>query len=163
MGQRLRLWLAVRRSEVQVKRSPMKPRTSPLRSGGRPKKVPFTALQQVGFATMRANMKKRKPRKASETTRAHGSPEFRSWMKTQPCIVCGRTPSDAAHITNGGMSRKDDVSGTVPLCSDDVRTGYSGHHSEYDGGKRSFRERYPVDLRAEAARIQTLWEARCRD
>lgn len=105
-------------------------------------------------------------RKAANLERAHGSPEFRVWMKTQPCVVCGRTPSDAAHLTNGGKGRKDDVARTVPLCSDYPDCGCLklGHHSEYDGGKRSFRAKYAhLDLPALAADTQARWLTYLRD
>lgn len=96
-------------------------------------------------------------RKISALERAYGAQQRREWMKLQPCAVCGRTPSDAAHLTNGGMSRKADASLTVPLCADGML--YLGHHSEYDGGKRSFRAKYPIDLEALASRTEALWVA----
>lgn len=119
-----------------MKRSPMPRRPHPL-----PRRGPLRS----------------KKRKAAETTRAHGSPEKRAWMKRQPCIICGRTPSDAAHLHSGGTGRKDNHERTVPLCSDSV--GYSGHHTEYDGGKRSFVAKYGVDLPALAAHTQRRFEA----
>lgn len=76
-------------------------------------------------------------------------------MKRQRCVVCGRTPCDAAHVTCGGAGRKDDVAGTVPMCS--TLPGYIGHHDEYDGrkragGKKTFAKKYPhLDLPALAA------------
>jgi hypothetical protein len=97
-------------------------------------------------------------RKAANLLRAHGEPAFRAWIHEQPCVVCGRIPSDPAHLTNGGMSRKDAVARTVPLCATIVATGYSGHHAEYDGGKRSFRAKYAhLDLPALAAETQRRW------
>lgn len=78
-------------------------------------------------------------------------------MKRQPCVICGRVPSDAAHVKCGGVGRKDDVERTVPLCSDVVPSGYRGHHSEYDAGKKSFVKRYAVDLPALAAETHRAW------
>lgn len=82
-------------------------------------------------------------------------------MKRQPCVVCGRVPSDAAHLKCGGTGRKSDVAGTVPLCSD--RPDARGHHSEYDGrkhagGKQTFATNHPhLDLPALAAETQRRW------
>jgi hypothetical protein len=99
-------------------------------------------------------------RKAKNLDRAHGSPERRAWMKTQPCAICGRVPSDAAHVKNGGGSRKADAALTVPLCSDGP--GALGHHAEYDGrkhagGKRTFEKKYGVDMLALAAATDARW------
>jgi hypothetical protein len=104
-------------------------------------------------------------RKAANLTRAHGSPEFREWIKQRPCVACGRTPSDAAHLKSGGTGRKDDVTGVVPLCSDFPGDGCMvyGCHSRYDGrapgwGKKTFRAYHAhVDLEHEARRIEELW------
>ena len=109
-------------------------------------------------APMKRAWIRRRPRPRAQTIRCHGVPAFREWMKQQPCAVCGRTPSDAAHLKNGGLSRKADVKDTLPLCSDTF--GYSGHHSEYDAGKKSFRVKYRhVDLEAKAAETHARWRA----
>jgi hypothetical protein len=102
-------------------------------------------------------------RRAKELDRTHGDPDFRAWIKRRPCVVCGRTPCDAAHLKSGGTGRKDDVSGTVPLCS--TIGSYVGHHDEYDGrafagGKQTFAANYPhLDLWALAAATQRAYEA----
>ena len=133
-----------------MKRSPLPPRRSRLARGG-----PIKA----------------KPRPKADTLRIYGPEAKRAWMKAQPCLICGRTPSDAAHLKNGGLSRKGDTEETVPLCADVVPVGYSGHHTEYDGGKRSFCAKYGVtrdELAAEALATHArflayaaAWEARC--
>jgi hypothetical protein len=109
-------------------------------------------------------IKARNPeRRAKELDRAHGDPDFRSWIKRRPCVVCGRTPCDAAHLKSGGTGRKDDVSATVPMCS--TIGSYVGHHDEYDGrafagGKQTFAANYPhLDLWALAAATQRAYEA----
>lgn len=104
-------------------------------------------------------------RKPANLERAHGPAKYRAWIKQQPCVVCGRTPCDAAHIKTGGGSRKADVDQTVPMCSSIVATGYVGHHDEYDGraragGKATFAARYPsLDLPALAVETQRAWRA----
>lgn len=110
------------------RKSPMSPRRVPLSAGS------------GGLA--RSPMKK-KPRPAKTTLRIYGTPEHREWMKEQPCLICGRTPSDSAHLKNGGTGRKADAALCVPLCATIVAVGYSGHHDEFDAGKRSFRAKYP--------------------
>lgn len=102
-------------------------------------------------------------RRAKNLLRAHGPPERRAWMKTQPCVVCGRTPSDAAHITTGGMSRKADADQTVPLCSNfNGSQEHSGHHWELDHGpgrRAGFEQRYKINLTACAAATESAWLA----
>jgi hypothetical protein len=102
-----------------------------------------------------------KHRTPEEADRIYGTPEHRAWMKRQPCVICGRTPSDAAHLTNGGTGRKDDWERSLPLCADYPDQGCvkRGHHSEYDGGKRSFRAKYAVDLEAKAEETRARWMA----
>jgi hypothetical protein len=122
------------------------------------------ALVATKLAMQRAGIRRRNAaHHVRELERAHGDAEFRAWMKRQPCVVCGRTPCDAAHLKSGGMGRKDDVGNTVPMCS--TQPGYSGHHDEYDGrkragGKKTFLAKYPqLDLPALAAAIAARWQA----
>lgn len=96
--------------------------------------------------------KANRKRKAANLLRAHGLPDRRKWTKAQPCYVCGRTPSDAAHMRSGGVSRKSGASQTVPLCASNPATGYVGHHDEFDAGKQTFAAAHDFD-RDEAARV----------
>jgi hypothetical protein len=127
-----------------VKRSGFKPRTERLPRG-------------------KAIRKRSPERRAKELQRGHGDPDFRAWIKRRPCVVCGRTPCDAAHLKSGGTGRKDEVCGTVPMCS--TTSAYVGHHDEYDGrafagGKKTFAANYPhLDLWALAAATQRAYEA----
>lgn len=59
---------------------------------------------------------KRKPRKPSEYARIYGSRERVAWIKSLPCMECGGTPCENAHITTGGMGRKAGADTIVPLC-----------------------------------------------
>lgn len=123
------------------------------------KELKRTAWIKRGSTPMPRSRLKKHARPKETTLRIYGTPAHRAWMKAQPCAICGRVPSDAAHITNGGIGRKADAALTVPLCADVVAAGYSGHHSEYDGGKRSFVAKYGVDMRALAAATDDAWRA----
>ena len=94
-------------------------------------------------APIRRTRIKHRPKSKALMLRTHGTPEHRAWMKEQPCLICDRTPCDAAHLKSGGTGRKDSYTRSVPLCSTIVAAGYSGHHDEYDAGKQSFRAKYP--------------------
>ena len=92
---------------------------------------------------------KRSPIKRSSTAakrkarfaRAFGSKERVRQIQQSPCLVCGKVPSEAAHVrSRGAGGGPDDL---VPLCS--------GHHSEqHTAGTKTFEKRHGLDLRAEA-------------
>lgn len=82
-----------------------------------------------------------KKRKTKNFKKHFHSEEFVIWIKNRPCVVCGLTPSDTAHIKSrisGGYIRN-----VVPLC----RT----HHTEsHTIGLKSFEEKYSIDLQSYA-------------
>ena len=83
-------------------------------------------------------------RKKREYARCYGSKERVERIRALGCAVCGKAPSDNAHVRSrgaGGTWR--DV---VPLCPD--------HHSEqHRVGWDTFRARYPRDYEALAERL----------
>src|SRR5689334_12924934 len=92
--------------------------------------------------------KRLKPRRGPER-----NPEYRAWLRTQPCIACLRDPApgfrkgssqiEAAHTANNGMSSKGTDSSCVPLCR--------SHHTEsHRIGVKQFQAKFEMDLRAEA-------------
>lgn len=78
------------------------------------------------------------------------------WLKSRPCLVCGRVPSDNAHIKDPddplpvGVGRKNSYRWTVPLC----RT----HHLELDSmDQAAFEKQHRLNLAMEAAALQCEW------
>jgi hypothetical protein len=74
------------------------------------------------------------------------------FVASQPCLVCGRTPSDAHHIKfaeQRAMGRRVSDRFTVPICR--------LHHRELHrrGNERAWWQRYGIDPLAIAA---TLWD-----
>lgn len=63
--------------------------------------------------------------------------DYQSWIRQKPCIICGTTPVDGAHVKTKG-SGGDDVGNMVPLC----RT----HHMEQEGRTREFEKRHQISL-----------------
>jgi hypothetical protein len=60
-------------------------------------------------------------------------PKYHKWMKnnnwlkfirTLPCLYCGKSPSDAHHVGSRGMGLKHADSMVIPLC----RMCHSSHH-----------------------------------
>lgn len=89
-------------------------------------------------------------RKASEWARAYGSRERVEFIRYLPCVVCGHTPCQNAHIQGGGASRKADATTVIPLCA--------LHHGEqHIVGTDTFARRYNLDLPALAAETERAW------
>lgn len=68
------------------------------------------------------------------------------WVKTLPCLICGVSPCDPAHISKGsgsGMGRKADDNRVVPLCREHhIKQGNIGEVSfwyEYGGWEFALR------------------------
>ncbi len=127
----------------------MKARSTPLQRGTKPIK--------------RSRIKPKK-RSASEFARIYGSRARVAWVKSLPCCYCAalhtlfaivaKGDSHNAHTVTGGMGRKAGYDTIVPLCAE--------HHRRYD------QRQFPLDdeatrdaLKAHAARIQQMWEAKC--
>lgn len=118
-------------------------------------------VNRSGYIKRKARIRPRNQKRYQRNLeRAYQGDEGRAdFVKLLPCLVCARTPSENAHVTNGGMSRKGDADLNVPLCGDAI----NGHHREYDEGKRSFVAKYAVELgsltmREWAARVETAWQ-----
>lgn len=77
--------------------------------------------------------------------RAYGSTGLVAYLNALPCLVCGRGPSDAAHVKSRGSGGgyRDNL---VPLCRE--------HHTEqHQIGIDTFQMKYNIDMKREARRI----------
>lgn len=91
-------------------------------------------------------------RREAERARAYGPRARRDWLTSQPCLVCGTTPTEQAHTVSGGMGRKADADTIVPLC-------HAHHAEQHAHGAATFEARYSVDLAAAAADTERRWLA----
>jgi hypothetical protein len=74
--------------------------------------------------------------------------DYITYIKSQPCIVCGQSPVDPDHLQArgmGGIGKKGTITGTtldfscIPLCRE--------HHSERGNTTlKEFQEKYRVNL-----------------
>lgn len=48
-------------------------------------------------------------------------PAMLAEIRSQPCVVCGATPSDAAHIKSRGAGGDDTADNLMPLCREHHR------------------------------------------
>lgn len=82
------------------------------------------------------------------------SPQYRAWIASKSCAVCGKTPAgNAHHAKTGGMGTKCDDKFCVPLC------GPFGHHDEIHRiGKKTFEAKYHKDLLALAERLYSEYQ-----
>lgn len=84
----------------------------------------------------------------------HRSESYKAFIRKQPCIVCGKTPSDAHHcdiLKSGGTSIKGHDSQCLPFCR--------AHHREYHNtGGKEICTHYPwIDLEKEIIRHLTKY------
>ncbi len=54
--------------------------------------------------------------------------EYLDFIRKQPCFICGRRPSEAAHVGLRGMRQKSGDRETVPMCADHHRLTFYSHH-----------------------------------
>ena len=117
----------------------------------------YDALSLGRRAPMKRTPMKRKRRSKAERDakfhREYGWEGRVKWVQAQPCVFCGATPCENAHITNGGMGRKAGYDKIVPACE------FCHWEMDHGIGKRAMERKYGVDLKAEAARVEREWEA----
>lgn len=94
-------------------------------------------IAQTTVSAIKRRVNWRKPRQ-------HDS-EYLDRIRKLPCLVCGRTPSEAAHIryasaaaakTITGMGRKPDDRWTLPLCPEHHREQHKRGEFDYFAEKR---------------------------
>jgi hypothetical protein len=101
-----------------------------------------------------APVKPRNPkRQAKEWARAYGSEARHAFVKSLPCVVCGRGPCDNAHTSgDGGASYKASAKYVIPLCR-------PHHREQHDVGAGTFAIKYSLDLRALADETERAWRS----
>jgi hypothetical protein len=77
--------------------------------------------------------------------------KYLAWIRTLPCLICGRTGGvEAAHTGPHGMAQKSPDTSAVPLCVRHHRTGRDSYHKL---GARAFERRHGLDLRTVVERL----------
>jgi hypothetical protein len=92
------------------------------------------------------------PRKKDPSKRAwakHRDLAYQKWIKTLPCLICGRSPVDPAHVIKRSRG-SDDRRNLLPLCR--------WHHNDQEGKNAEFEMRYGVDLTAMALALDVQYE-----
>jgi hypothetical protein len=99
-------------------------------------------------------------RRKREWLRAYGSRERAAFVRTLPCVGCGRVGfSENAHVITGGMSRKADAKDIVPLCGHLYSILVNCHGELHREGIASFEAAHGIDLAECAAQTERLWLA----
>ena len=81
------------------------------------------------------------------------NPKYLAWIRTLPCLVCGRAVGvEAAHTGPHGVGQKSTDTAAIPLCVQRHRTGRGSYHRL---GRRSFEQRFQLDIRAVVARLNS--------
>lgn len=105
----------------------------------------------------------RKPMHEAKTETRKGPPRdeaYKAWIRTLPCIGCGKEgASEAAHTgDDGGMSMKASDYSCVPLCSDCHTLRPGAYHRS---GKPAFERARGLCCAAIVARLNREWHALC--
>jgi len=81
--------------------------------------------------------------------------EYPKWLREMPCAVCAfigevqKTRTEAHHTTSRGAGGGDDTA--APTCK--------AHHQQYHVlGRKSFKQKYGVDLPAIAGQLWKEWQ-----
>jgi hypothetical protein len=78
---------------------------------------------------------------------------YLAWIRTLPCLICGRTTGiEAAHTGPHGVGQKSPDRSAIPLCVRHHRTGRDSYHKL---GPRVFERRHNIDIRAVVARLNS--------
>lgn len=104
------------------------------------------------------------PRK-TRRTRARRGParnwKYRAWIRTLPCLVCGREPSEAAHTgSEGGLQLKASDYSCVPICMQCHTMAPDSYHRL---GRVGFEAVHQVDCRELVRRLNHDWFAYSRE
>ncbi|MFN0263107.1 Rad52/Rad22 family DNA repair protein [Tepidamorphus sp. 3E244] len=117
--------------------------------GDNPRNTSATRLTTKVATTHTVNSQSQQPRQPTKLQRIRSKSHLH-YVRAQPCLVCGASPSDPHHLNFAqpramGMKAGDNF--TVPLC----RT----HHSELhnSGGERQWWETRNLDPLVEAKRL----------
>jgi hypothetical protein len=79
------------------------------------------------------------------------SAAYLAWIRTQPCLVCGRTRwIEAAHTGLRGLGQKSSDTSAIPLCASHHRTGKDSYHRL---GARQFAQTHNLDIAAIVRRL----------
>jgi len=74
--------------------------------------------------------------------------EKAAWIRTLPCLGCGRTPSEAAHAKSRGAGGT--AAHLVPLC-------HKCHREQHQVGILTFQSAHRLNLIDEAAHYDRAW------
>ena len=85
--------------------------------------------------------------------------QYRAWIRTLPCAVCGsRWSIEAAHTgSDGGMSQKASDHSCMPLCKDCHTAGRFAYHRI---GREEFERRFGVNLGLLVRALNVAWRGR---
>ena len=123
-----------------MKRTPIKRDT--------PKARDWLKRSKLATALRKTRLQKRGRKSAEKRKRDFG--EKAAWVRRMGCLVCGTMPSDCHHDPPRSLGGSGESQ--VPLCR-------RHHNVRHQIGPKRFVECYEIDLKAEAARIESEWRA----
>ena len=74
------------------------------------------------------------------------NPRYLAWIRTLPCLICGRLAGvEAAHTGPHGIGQKSPDTSAIPLCGRPHRYGRDSYHKL---GARAFERQHHLNIRA---------------
>jgi hypothetical protein len=83
--------------------------------------------------------------------------KYLAWVRSLPCLVCGRAPAEAAHTgSDGGLRQKSSDYSCVPLCREHHTMASRSYHA---GSRAEFERRHGIDLAVVVENLNAeFWE-----
>lgn len=117
----------------------------------------MTRLEQLLRWKVFGERVRRCPRRRTAYRGPARDDDYRTFIRRQPCCVCGRTPSEAAHTgLDGGMGQKSSDYSCVPLCRGCHTSGGSAYHRV---GRKEFQRLNGIDFEIVVEGLFTEWSA----
>ena len=105
---------------------------------------------------MKVNHKRMKPKAGAAPTAEER--RFMGWVAECACLACGRRPVTLHHVTSDGHKRiSRSHKRLVPLCAMHHLIQHGPTISVEALGHKGFKDRWGVDLLAEAERLWEQW------
>lgn len=105
------------------------------------------ALQRGGHLKRRTRLRQRNPERARKL-KAKAFGKQAKLCRRSPCLVCGKRPSDPAHVRSRGAGGRD-RGNVIPLCRDH-------HREQHQHGWAALERVHLIDVTEEARRYEVL-------
>jgi len=120
----------------------------------------MTAQERYAIFQITGRRPRRAPRRRSSSRGPARSRKYREWIRTLPCLVCGREDGvEAAHTgSDGGMSLKASDFSCIPLCAD--HHTMDGRRAYHGDGRAEWELLHAVNCEEVVRNLNSIWRTR---